>query len=423
MEKNNKYKKRKKRVKSLKKLIKKRYHRIYGHKKIKENKSKFEINLFKLLMLFILMVIKIFINNYEYYNKNNKNIIDSKNYDNFNIMKDKYKNEFSSIYEQVNIISYIRNYKVNKLKKDKTNINIVVSLNSQYTYVLMVSMNSVLLNNDKDKSFITYHLLCSPDVNSNNITHLKSFMDDYYNNLEMIFYNMTTLADTRKNCYLSKSTFFRLYSPLLINSDRIISLDGDTLTFDDLSEMYNLNFKDNYILGFFDIMSNDIDYLGIRSERYINAGVLLFNLKKVREDKIINKLIDSINNKNLDLHKDDQTLLNNLLYPKIGRLPLKYGIFNFEGKSDFGPYLSNIRTKIEANDLENALNNPVIIHHVLCAPKIWYPNPSYINVNTDCLKRDNCSCMKYHNLWLFFANKIKFYNEIIQYLEFNKNIN
>ena len=187
--------------------------------------------------------------------------------------------------------------------------------------------------------------------------------------------------------------------------------------------MYNLNFKDNYVLGFFDIMSNDIDYLGIRSERYINAGVLLFNLKKVREDKIINKLIDSINNKNLDLHKDDQTLLNYLLYPKIGRLPLKYGIFNYEGKSDFGPYLSNIRTKIEANDLENALNNPVIIHHVLCAPKIWYPNPSYINGNTDYLKRDNCSCMKYHNSWHFFANKTKFYNEIIQYLEFNKNIN
>ena len=64
-------------------------------------------------------------------------------------------------------------------------------------------MNSVLLNINKDKSFITYHLLCSSDVNSNNITHLKSFMDDYSNNLEMIFYNMTTLAEARKNCYLS----------------------------------------------------------------------------------------------------------------------------------------------------------------------------------------------------------------------------
>ena len=55
-------------------------------------------------------------------------------------------------------------------------------------------------------------------------------------------------------------------------------------------------------------MSNDIDYLGIRSEKYINSGVILFNLKKVREDRIIKKIIDLINDKKISLHKDDQTL-------------------------------------------------------------------------------------------------------------------
>ena len=189
MEKSFKYIKRKNRLISLKKGIIKRYRKIYAIKKIKENKSKSKIKLFKLLMLFILMTINIFIN-YDKYNNNNKNIIESQNYENFNIMKDRYKSEFSSIFDKINIILYIRNYNINELKKDKTNINIVVSFNSKYTYILMVSMNSVLLNINKDKSFITYHLLCSPDVNSNNITHLKSFMDDYYNNLEMIFYNM-----------------------------------------------------------------------------------------------------------------------------------------------------------------------------------------------------------------------------------------
>ena len=401
MEKRFKYIKRKNRLISLKKGIIKRYRKIYAIKKIKENKSKSKIKLFKLLMLFILMTINIFIN-YDKYNNNNKNIIESQNYENFNIMKDRYKSEFSSIFDKINIILYIRNYNINELKKDKTNINIVVSFNSKY------------------KSFITYHLLCSPDVNSNNITHLKSFMDDYYNNLEMIFYNMTTLAETRKNCYLSKTAYFRVYSPIFINADRIIYLDGDTLTFDDLGEMYNLNFKDNYILGFFDVLSDEIDYLGIRSERYINSGVILFNLKKIREDRIINKIIDSINDITLNLHKCDQTLVNYLLYPKIGRLPLKYGIFNFEGKSDFGPYLSRIRTKIDANDLENGLNNAVIIHNVLCVPKIWYPNPVYYEQHTHCQKRDNCSCMKYHNLWHSFANKTKYYNEILLYLGIKK---
>ena len=206
MEKSFKYIKKKNRLISLKKGIIKRYRKIYAIKKIKENKSKSKIKLFKLLMLFILMTINIFIN-YDKYNNNNKNIIESQNYENFNIMKDRYKSEFSSIFDKINIILYIRNYNINELKKDKTNINIVVSFNSKYTYILMVSMNSVLLNINKDKSFITYHLLCSPDVNSNNITHLKSFMDDYYNNLEMIFYNMTTLAETEKIVTFQKQPF------------------------------------------------------------------------------------------------------------------------------------------------------------------------------------------------------------------------
>ena len=129
MEKSFKYIKRKNRLISLKKGIIKRYRKIYAIKKIKENKSKSKIKLFKLLMLFILMTINIFIN-YDEYNNNknnkNKNIIESQNYENFNIMKDRYKSEFSSIFDKINIILYIRNYNLNELKKDKTNINIVV---------------------------------------------------------------------------------------------------------------------------------------------------------------------------------------------------------------------------------------------------------------------------------------------------------
>ena len=140
MEKSFKYIKRKNRLISLKKGIIKRYRKIYAIKKIKENKSKSKIKLFKLLMLFILMTINIFIN-YDKYNNNNKNIIESQNYENFNIMKDRYKSEFSSIFDKIDIILYIRNYNLNELKKDKTNINIVVSFNSKYTYILMVSMN------------------------------------------------------------------------------------------------------------------------------------------------------------------------------------------------------------------------------------------------------------------------------------------
>ena len=73
--------------------------------------------------------------------------------------------------------------------------------------------------------------------------------------------------------------------------------------------MYNLNFNDSYILGIYDFISNGVDYLGLKSNIYINAGVTLFNLKKLRQS---NKIIEFMNliKSNTTLQNVDQTILN-----------------------------------------------------------------------------------------------------------------
>ena len=63
-----------------------------------------------------------------------------------------------------------------------------------------------------------------------------------------------------------------------------------------------------------------------------------------------------------------QIAINYVLYPNIGRLPSKYGIYNFEDKNDFNAYYNLLRTKISMDELENALINPTIVHFILCRP-------------------------------------------------------
>ena len=123
---------------------------------------------------------------------------------------------------------------------------------------------------------------------------------------------MGSLLMNRNSRRCSRATYYRILTPLFINSDRIINLDGETLTFSDLSEMFNLDFNDNYVLGLLDRISNGVDYLGIKSNIYICAGVTLFNLKKIRED---NKTIELINMAKSHIHLDkvDQTLINYVL--------------------------------------------------------------------------------------------------------------
>lgn len=67
------------------------------------------------------------------------------------------------------------------------------------------------------------------------------------------------------------------------NLERIIYLDVDTLIFEDLGEMYNLHFNNNYVLG---SQATDLYVLKkykIKAKYLINAGVLLFNIKEIRK--------------------------------------------------------------------------------------------------------------------------------------------
>ena len=75
-----------------------------------------------------------------------------------------------------------------------------------------------------------------------------------------------------------------------------------------LKEMYNLSFNNNYILGILDYLSYGTDYLGLNSEKYINAGVLLINLEKIRKDK---KYIDMLYMYKTfkKLNNNDQTII------------------------------------------------------------------------------------------------------------------
>ena len=56
----------------------------------------------------------------------------------------------------------------------KNNIHICESLNDRYLYPLLVSIESVLINCDKQNTYITYYVLCAPDTRE--ITLIKLIM-------------------------------------------------------------------------------------------------------------------------------------------------------------------------------------------------------------------------------------------------------
>ena len=336
-------------------------------------------------------------------------------------MKEQYKTDpfLNSFLKEISVISF--DY-TDKLKEDNNQIHILVNMNNKYIYPSIVSMNSVLRHSNKNKTTIVYHILCPEDFRRRNINKLKSFLYIYSSNLEMIFYNMGNLFNEHKKNRFSEVTFYRLLSPIFIPIEKIIYLDSDVLVFEDLEDLYNFPSYNNYILGFLDFLSDGVDYLGLKSEKYINAGVLLLNLDLIRKDKKYYEMLYMVNN-NKNLKNNDQTIINYIFYPSIGILPSKYGIFNFDSIFDIKYlYLKSIRKNLNLTEMIESFNHPSIMHYVLCNPKVWNSNSLFVKKFTRVGTIYTATCKKYHDIWFEYAKNTTFIKEIMKYYKITNKI-
>ena len=117
---------------------------------------------------------------------------------------------------------------------------------------------------------------------------------------------------------ISESAYFRIHLPeILKDYDKCLYIDADTLCFNSLEELYNTEVE--YIGG-----CEEIDNRWIRMQKsqlnipkYINSGVLLMNLKNLRDDNFTEKCITSIKDIKCSPWFHDQTVINAVYNDKI----------------------------------------------------------------------------------------------------------
>lgn len=294
-------------------------------------------------------------------------------------------------------------YKIIYSYKKFNNIHIGMSLNNEYIYPTMVSATSILVNSNKT-TFIHFHLLHANNFTNQNKYKISS-LNRVNQNCDFNFYNVrnnfTGWKSSVKN--LKEPAFYRIiFGEIIPDIDKIIYLDGDTITYSDLNEMYNLNMTNLYFRGFREYVSRKfLKY--VKVDRYICSGVMLMNLKLLRENNALQKFKDFyyfLTSKSLYYH--DQHIINTIFTDKIGFLPPKYGIFHMSPifmknylKSD-PPPIYNISELIEAN------KNPVIRHNFGRLPVKPWLYKDYDETKTE---------------WNYYAKKTGYYSSICQFFK------
>ena len=285
-------------------------------------------------------------------------------------------------------------------------IGIAYGLDNQYTYPTIVSITSILENGSSHTYYIFYLLVDKKTFKKENKEKFVN-LESRYERCEI---NIIEISDENfQNANTKRyplATYYRLIlADLLPDINRIIYLDGDTLIYTDLSEMYNLDMGNNIILGFVDNSYKKAEEFGIKTYKYIVAGVLLINLKKIRKENFTAKFFEFMDKNQDKLTQEDQTVINIVLHGRIGFLPPKFGIWNFVNKeavlrhNNYGNENLGIKAYDEKEILK-AWNIPSIIHYVRAKP--WKVRTKHTHV-------------QFHEDWWRYAQMTGEYKNIVTY--------
>ena len=199
-------------------------------------------------------------------------------------------------------------------------------------YIHLATVIYAILKQNKVKKIYLF-------IEDDNIPYLD------YKEVEFININKTkeyiTKDSPNYNTKYSKMSYIRCYFTKLLKCDKILYVDVDTLVVDNIEELWNIDLKDNVIAGIHEPgeWNKHLWTYGL-DDKYINSGVLLMDLKKIREEKLDESMIYLLNHKQFAF--PDQDVINLVCRNRIH-------------------YLDNIYNSSETTGI---VDNAKIIHYI-----------------------------------------------------------
>ncbi len=261
-------------------------------------------------------------------------------------------------------------------------IPVFFAVDNGYIPFLSVALRSLIDNTSKENIYAIKILYTN--VTEENKIKIKKYETE---NISIEFVDLNKQLEEIKEKlytrnYFSNTTYYRLFIPELYPEyDKAVYIDSDTVCLSDIAELYNTDMGNNLIAGIPDGVIQAIDIFKDYVERvvgvadynnYFNAGVIVMNLKELRDYKFEEKFIYMLEKIKFEVAQD-QDYLNRLCKGRVKILDYSWNRMPVMGKT------------------EGKIN---LIHYNLGA-KPWY----FDNV-------------VYQEYFWEYAKKTEFYNEI-----------
>lgn len=281
------------------------------------------------------------------------------------------------------------------------NIKIAFCFDNNLMYQACITIASLVKAGIKDHCHYDIYCICSngaekiKDKLDGIISRIDSSSNIYFIKAKNEYANGYEIRN------ITAGTYLRLQlHKLLPHIDKIIYADIDVLFQKELKGLWNIDISNEYIAGVlacginqktqWEFLEKEHEYFKNRLQRgkYVQAGIVVMNLKKIREDKLDEKWRNMVTE---PYYYVDQDILNITCLNNIKIIPIKYNMSPTYTKQK-SEYL--IKEGLYSKQVvKEGLKVPVIIHYA--GEKPWN-NPN----------------IKRGRLWLNFVNSDKELKEI-----------
>lgn len=208
-------------------------------------------------------------------------------------------------------------------------VPIFFSIDNAYAPYLAAALNSAIDHADPNRQYkaIVLHQELSAE-NQEKLSRLatSNFSIEFVPMLDS-FSAITDTMGNRLRCdYFTLTIYFRLFIPRMFPQyDKAIYIDSDVIVMADMAELFDTDLEENYIGACVDLSVGHVpelvhymeDAVGVPKDKYINSGVLLMDLKKLREAELDRKFLELLTTYHCDCIAPDQDYLNAMCYGKI----------------------------------------------------------------------------------------------------------
>ncbi|WP_197408043.1 glycosyltransferase [Lampropedia cohaerens] len=252
------------------------------------------------------------------------------------------------------------------LQNTEKEINIVFASDKNFLPYTAVTIAS-LLKNYKSTHQLEIYILTDKKLESEDEKKFIDLKKIHAFNLHTIEVDASQFKNIKTTPGISIATYYRLlmHDILPKRIEKVIYLDGDLAITDSISKLWEIDIEDAIFAGVEDSISKIYSKkFGLPEDApHINAGVMLINLKKIREINFLERINEYIAANKYKISLGDQQIINVVFNSHIKYINLKWNVHGSYFDKHWAKNNVGINNKQSLRDYRDAVKNPSIIHY------------------------------------------------------------